>query len=241
MVCVYLFLNYFSMLNIKRLLFVLLFLSAFLPKSIVAQKINQFDANGKRTGVWTKRYNNGNIRYSGEFIAGKEIGVFKFYKKRSNLPHIIKEFSKTSDTASVKFYNYLGKLKTQGKMIGKKRVGKWTYFFADGKKLSEEEYKNGKLDGLLVNYYPNTKKTNETYYKNGVKDGLSKTYTDDGVLIEEVNYANGKLDGPAKYYDLKGVIKEKGDYQNGKRMGKWEFYIDGEVSDKPKRRSYSKN
>ena len=35
--------------------------------------------------------------------------------------------------------------------------GKWKFFFDDGKILSEENYKNGLLDGDLINYYPNGK------------------------------------------------------------------------------------
>lgn len=199
---------------------------------ITAQKINQFDANGKRTGVWRKYYENGDIRYKGQFKNGKEIGVFSFYSKGMAYPSIVKTFSEKSDTASVKFYNK-SRVKTEGKMVGRKREGKWTYYFADGKTIfSEENYKDGKLEGLLKNYYINGKVTEATEYKDGVKHGTSKIYTDEGILIEDVNYENGVLEGEGKYYDLKGVIKEKGKYKDGKRFGKWEFYIDGELSKK---------
>lgn len=240
MVCVYLLLNFFSMLNIKSLLVVTALFSFFFTSEVVAQKINQFNENGKRTGVWKKYYNNGNLRYSGKFENGKEVGTFKFFKERASFPHIIKEFSTVSDTATVKFYTSLGQLKTQGKMIGKNRVGQWTYFFVNGKKLSEEFYTDGKLNGVLKNYYNNGKITNQTHYKNGLKDGNSKTYTDDGILIEDINYVNGKLNGLAKFYDLKGNIKEKGNFNNGKKVGKWEFYIDGQLSEKPKKSDYLK-
>lgn len=227
------------MLNIKRLFVVSLLFSVFLSTDVVAQKINQFDANGKRTGIWKKHYPNGKIRYEGQFKNGKEVGVFKFYENTaSNQPHIVKEFT-GSDIATVKFYTPKGKLKVSGKMQGKNRVGKWTYFFSNGKIFSEESYTDGKLDGVLKNYYPNGKVTLEIEYKNGKKNGFSKTYTDDGVLIEEVNYTQGKLQGLAKYYDLKGGLKEQGHYENGIRKGKWEYYIDGELAKKPKS-SYKK-
>ncbi len=206
--------------------------------STKAQKINQFDANGKRTGIWKKFYDNNKIRYAGQFKDGKEIGIFKFYSPSSALqPIIVKVYS--GDFALVKFYNELGKLKTEGKMKGKNRVGKWTYYFTNGKIFSEEEYINGKLDGVLKNYYSNGKITLECLYKNGKKNGYSKTYTDTGVLIEEVSYLNGKLDGEGKYYDLKGELKEKGRYKEGKRDGKWEFYMDGEIVTKKKRTKLS--
>ncbi len=216
----------------------LLIVLSFVVASFTAysQKTNQFDANGKRDGIWRKFYDNGDLRYEGEFKSGKEVGTFTFYNQGSSYPAIVKIFSKKSDTASVKFYNK-SRIKTKGKMVGKKRVGKWIYYFSDGKRIfSEENYVDGMLEGVVKNYYDNGNLTEETYYKGGKKHGSSKIYTENGVLIEDVNYANGKLNGLAKYFDIKGVIKEKGMYADGAREGKWEFYIDGEVSKKGRSR-----
>lgn len=239
MVYVYLFTNYFSMINIKRLLVVSVFFTLFFSANAIAQKINQLNSEGKRVGVWRKFYDNGKIRYQGQFENGKEVGVFKFYKNiASTQPAIVKEFLPNSNKASVKFYDSNGKLKSAGEMIGKNRVGKWMYYFSDGKPLSEELYTNGKLNGLLKNYYPNGKTTEETIYKNGKKHGVSKIYANDGVLIEEVNYSYGKLNGQAKYFDLKGNLTEKGTYANGRRSSDWEYYSNGEVTNKRKRKTH---
>lgn len=223
------------MINIKRLFIVTIVFTFFFVSNALCQKVNQLDTVGKRTGIWKKNYPNGRIRYTGTFINGKEIGTFKFYKNTtSKLPSIVKEYSINSDSASVKFYNYDGKLKTKGTMIGKNRVGAWYYYFSTGKIFSEEFYVSGKLEGILKNYYANGKITEETTYKNGLKNGLSRVYTEEAILIEEVIYVAGKLNGPAKYFDLKGQIKETGVYKDNKREGKWEFYMDGEISDRPK-------
>jgi len=227
------------MISIKRLFIATLVCTFFFISNIVAQKVNQFDADGKRTGVWKKKYPNGKLRYTGSFLNGKEIGTFKFYENNSNnFPHITKEYKATSDTATVKFFNKDGDVKTIGKMIGKNRVGAWTYYFSNKNIFSEEFYNNGKLEGVLKNYYANGQVTEIAEYKNGLKNGVSKIYTENGVLIEEVIYVDGKLNGPAKYYDLKGQIKETGVYKDNKKDGKWEFYIDGQVSDKPKRQTH---
>ncbi|TCP24677.1 antitoxin component YwqK of YwqJK toxin-antitoxin module [Tenacibaculum skagerrakense] len=212
----------------------LLIILSFVVSSFIAfsQKTNQLDANGKRDGIWRKFYDNGDIRYEGEFQNGKEIGTFTFYNQGSSYPSIVKIFSKKSDTATVKFFNK-SRVKTTGKMVGKKRVGKWIYYFEDGKRVfSEENYKDGLLNGVVKNFYDNGNVTEETHYKEGKKHGSSKIYTENGVLIEDVNYVDGKLNGLAKYFDIKGVIKEKGIYADGARAGKWEYYIDGEVSEK---------
>jgi antitoxin component YwqK of YwqJK toxin-antitoxin module len=202
-----------------------------MSKNVNAQKINQFDANKKRTGVWVKYHPNKRIRYKGQFLNGKEVGVFRFYDiTNSRIPTIIKTFSNTSDSVSVSFYSLKGNLKSKGFFIAKKRVGSWEYFFADGKLMSEEFYKNGSLEGRLINYYPNGKPAEISLYNNGLKSGISKKFSSDGILIEEISFEEGKENGLAKYFELTGNLKEKGNYENGKRIGKWEFYLDGEVA-----------
>ena len=230
------------MINIKRVFIVLLISVVFLPTA-VAQKINRLDANGKRHGIWKKYYANKRIRYQGQFRNGREIGVFKFYDvTHSNFPTAIKEFSKDSKSAYVKFYTLKGKLRSEGRMIGKKREGEWKYYFPSGKIFSEEFYVDGKLDGDIKNYYSNGKLTSITQYKNGLKEGTVKKYANSGILIEKVLFVNDTLEGLAQYFDLKGNIKEKGIYKAGKRFGKWEFYIDGEVvSEKEKKKALNEN
>ena len=220
------------MINIKRLIFVLAFFACFfMSENFNAQKINQFDSNKKRTGIWMKYYPNKRIRYKGQFLNGKEVGVFKFYDiTDSRNPTAIKSFSVTSDSVAVSFYSLKGSLKSKGFFIGKKRVGLWKYFFANGKMMSKEFYVEGKLEGELINYYPNGKPAEISLYQKGLKEGISQKYSSKGILIEEVMFENGKPNGLAKYFELTGLLKEKGVYKDGKRFGKWEFYLDGEIA-----------
>lgn len=223
------------MINIKRLSILLLVSSFFFTTDICSQKINQVDSNGKRVGIWRKYYSNKRIRYQGQFKNGQEYGTFKFYDiTTSKHPTVIKIYEPNSNKAFVQFFTLKGNLRSKGQMNGKKRVGKWVYYFPTGKLFSEEFYKDGKLEGVVKNYYANGKVTEEVYYKNGQKNGISKKYADDGILLEEVNYLNGKREGEAKYFDLKGNLKEKGIFKADKRFGKWEFYLDGELVKKDK-------
>ena len=48
--------------------------------------INRLDENGLKTGKWEKKYTNGNIRYTGQFVKDKEVGVFLFYSEFLTLP-----------------------------------------------------------------------------------------------------------------------------------------------------------
>ena len=210
----------------------------FAVKELNAQKINQFDTNKKRTGVWKKYHTNKRIRYQGAFKNGKEVGVFKFFDRASSkFPIAIKKYDKKSDSVFVQFFNIKGRLQSEGAMLHRKREGNWGYYFPNGKILSTEKYKNGQLEGAVTNYYRKGNITEFTEYKNGLKFGVSRKYSSDNILIEEVHFKNGKLNGLAKYFELNGNLKEKGIYKAGKRFGKWDFYLDGEVASAQEKKS----
>lgn len=209
--------------------------------NVYAQKHNQYNEKGQRTGVWRKYYGNKRLRYIGQFVNGKEVGTFKYYDILSSKhPTAIKKFYKDSDSASVKFYTTDGVLKGEGKMLGKNRVGKWLYYFPSGKIFSEEFYVEGKLEGKVTTYYKDGGVFEIAHYKNGKKNGKMVRYSDDEVLLEEVIYVDGELNGEGKYYDLKGNLKETGIYKDNKRFGKWEFYIGGKLVDKKTKKEANK-
>jgi antitoxin component YwqK of YwqJK toxin-antitoxin module len=231
------------MLNIKRLIFVcVVFICFFSSKNLYSQ-VNKLDENNQRTGVWVKKYDNGNIRYKGEFKNGKEIGVFKFFSMvSSDYPIVKKTYS--NDSLFVEFYTINGVKESEGYMIDKKRTGIWKYFYPTGKVMSEENYVNGKLEGEQLVYYPDGQVTEFAVYKNGLLDGTLSKYASNGVLIEEVNYLEGNAHGVAKYFELNGDLKETGTYKHGKRFGKWEYYLDGELAteeDLKKKKKFDKS
>ena len=233
------------MINIKRLFFILAFFACFFTSEACnAQKINQLDSSGKRTGVWIKYHPNKRIRYKGTFENGKEVGVFKFYDiVDSKYPIIIKKFSRNSESVRAQFFTINGKLQTEGAFIGRDRVGNWKYFRPDGKLVTEENYKNGKLHGEQITYYPDGQVTEFSIYKNGLKHGTASKYSSKGILIEEIEYKNDQPNGIAKYFELNGVLKETGTYKNGNRIGEWEFYLDGEIAtdeEKKKKNKFKK-
>lgn len=211
-------------------LFVLLILTVLCVYPVVGQgKINQFNSNGERVGVWKKYYNNKRLRYQGQFKDGKEIGTFKFYSAlNSEHPTVIKSFDEHSNLAKVNYFDKKGVLKSTGEMDGKNRIGKWFYYHLDGKTiLSEENYENGILNGSSKTYYNTGKITEEMFYRNGELHGNLKRYSDEGVLLDDLNYVEGELHGAAKYYNIKGKLIYWGDYENDEKTGKWEYFENG--------------
>lgn len=215
---------------IKRLIVSILFV--FISINFVAQsKLNQFDENGKRHGVWKKLFRNGNKRYVGQFEHGKEIGTFKFYAiTGEEHPMVEKEFSQGSDIVKVTYYSTKGLLESQGKMNGKDRIGSWNYYFPDGKTLlSTESYKEGLLDGEANTYYKDGKLNEIAHYKAGKLHGNRIRYDDKEKQTENLTFKAGTIHGPAIIYDEKGEVFARGNYENGIKTGIWEFNMDGEM------------
>jgi len=205
----------------------------FLWQGLVAQsKINQFDAKGRRDGVWEKYYKlNKKLRYTGQFRHGKEIGTFKYYDiKNDETPTVIRKFNANDNIEEDLFYTSKGVLQSKGKMQGKLHIGKWVYYQNDGKSpISEENYNNGKLNGSSKVYYANGKVTEIIHFVNGIKEGNYKRYSALGLLYQDLNYHHGKLNGLATYYERKtGKLLSKGLFKDNQRVGTWRHYKNGE-------------
>ncbi len=215
----------------KYILIVILF---FISSLISAQNINQFDAKGKRHGIWKKNFEGTNqVRYQGEFSHGKEIGLFKFYKylKKKSVLTATKQFNEKDRIADVKFLSSRGKVISEGKMIGKLYVGKWVYYHNDSSKIMTLENYNdkGKLHGKRFVYYEDSQIAEEANYVNGSQEGISTWYSKDGVIVKVFIYENNELHGLAKYYDEEGVMLVEGVYKRGKKTGIWKYYNNGKL------------
>ncbi|MBJ6367871.1 toxin-antitoxin system YwqK family antitoxin [Snuella sedimenti] len=208
--------------------------AAFLLTStlVISQDINQFDENGKRHGIWKKNFEGTKItRYEGAFVHGKEVGLFKFYKKINNQPVLAatKQFNENDNKAEVKFYSSQGKLISEGVMDGKTYIGTWKYYQKNSDKLMTIEHydDSGNLVGERLVYYPNGAVAEEQHYKKGKLDGVSKWYSEKKVVLKEFTYVDGKLHGQSKYYSPKGDLVVEGAYKHGKKHGVWKYYEEG--------------
>ena len=215
----------------KYISIIILFL---LTTFISAQSINQLDADGKRHGIWEKNFEGTKqVRYQGEFIHGKEIGLFKFYKyiKKRSVLTATKQFNDKENIADVKFLSSIGKVISEGKMVGKLYVGKWIYYHKNSTKvMTHETYdNNGKLDNKRFVYYEHGKIAEEANYIKGSLEGISTWYSKNGVIIKMFIYENNELHGLAKYYSEEGVMLAQGYYKRGKKTGIWKYYNNGKL------------
>lgn len=194
-----------------------------------AQDINQFDADGNRHGVWKKNFDGTQQpRYEGQFEHGKEIGLFKFYKliKKKSVLSGTKLFNANDNSAEVKFLTSRGKTISEGKMVGKNYVGKWTYYHKSSDKvMTVETYDdNGFLQGDRLVYYDNGQLAEKATYVDGKIEGVSEVYSLKGVVLKSLVYDNNELHGETKAYNGKGELLAEGQYKRGKKTGVWKFY-----------------
>lgn len=210
-------------------LFIILFL---ITCNMLAQETNQFDAEGNRHGIWQQYYKGSKqLRYEGNFLHGKETGIFKFYCETcKDQPAVTKEFNEANSLATVKYYSPEGKLLSEGIMDGKIREGTWKYYDEESCKLIlEETYHKDKLEGEKITYYDNGLVTEKANYKEGVLDGENIFWNENGNLIKALNYENGKLNGKAVFYTSSGQKMMEGYYKDDKESGIWKYYSDGKV------------
>jgi len=217
--------------GLKSLIFFLI-----LSQCALAQDtINQYDANGLRHGVWKKYFpRNHNLRYSGQFNHGKEVGIFKYYDiNNDKIPIVVRKFNLNDSSEEVSFFTKKGIIESKGKMLGKWHIGKWIFYHKDGKSiLSEEFYKNGKINGESKVYYANGKLTEVLHYLNGKLNGNYKRYSVRGFLYQDLTYINGVLNGLATYYNRKtGKLLAKGNFKDNKRVGIWQHFKNDEFAE----------
>lgn len=220
----------------KKSLVILISIVLSFPKLFAQEPRGPVDENGKRHGIWSQYYpNSKQLRYTGEFVHGKEVGEFRFYcEDCKDKPNVIKVFNPDNDIADVKFFEK-EKLIAEGKMDGKIHIGKWIYFHKNSKQImTEEHYLNGKLEGQKITYFPTGKIAEIQHFKNGIKEGENNYYTKDGVLLKKMLYKNDQLDGPAVFFDPSGKKLAEGNYKAGIRHGTWRYYDNGKLTKEEK-------
>lgn len=193
--------------------------------SAMCQEVNRVDAKGRRQGIWTDYYPNGQKRYEGQFKNDRCKGTFRYYDQQGNL-QATNEFDKSGTKCLNKTYAPNGHMIATGYYVNQKKEGEWKYYDKDsGQLLLSEENKEGKVNGWSKLYNPSTGKlAEETKYVDGKPEGQCHKYSDTGILLMDCRYHNGLLDGPCRTYYPNTALKEEGQYAEGKKSGEWKIY-----------------
>ena len=101
----------------------------------------------------------------------------------------------------------------------------------NGKKWWEKNYKDGKRDGLVVEWHENGKKSQEVNWKDGKKEGLNVKWHDNGQKQYEANFKDHKLDGLTTSWHKNGQKRSEVNYKDGELISKKYWNSKGEPVD----------
>ena len=200
---------------------------------------NAFNTKGEREGVWIGYHINGSVKYSGQFINGRECGIFKYYDLAGHLA-ITLNYLDTGLTSKATVYYPNGSIKSQGYYYNKEKSDLWVSYNMAGQKMQQENYREGVLDGESIYYYNNGTIAESYYYYNGEKNGVGKKFYKSGFLNMKCNYQYNLPHGLAHfYYNMTGeVLESRGMFNVGRKDSIWEFYNEQGILIKKENFSY---
>jgi len=118
--------------------------------------------------------------------------------------------------------------KAEQEYIDGKKNGVEKIYHISGNIEGIHHYKNGIKCGKFTTYHNSGNIFCERYYHNDMKCGLFTQYYDSGSIKMTGSYANDKMDSLWMEFHKNGVKESEGDYMDGKQTGIWiNFYDDG--------------
>ena len=97
-------------------------------------------------------------------------------------------------------------------------TGKVYSLYENGQKYSEDNYKDGKEDGLQEGWHENGRKWSEENWKDGKEDGLFASWHENGQKRAEGNWKDGNQDGLFVWWHENGQKKLEVNWKDGEEV-----------------------
>jgi len=190
-------------------------------KLVRREKINRFNAEGEKEGVWKIFTDKGILREEGEYKNGQKNGLFKLYKYNGELDEL-QRFNQgeillaEEDLQFVQFhkeYYSTGELHfTIAKNDFDQRQGITQEYDKKGNILVTKIFRKDTLiaEGIID--------------KKGLKQGKWKFYNKEKSVIANGKYKDDYQVDEWFYYYPTGKIEQKGKFRKGELNGKWVWY-----------------
>jgi antitoxin component YwqK of YwqJK toxin-antitoxin module len=185
------------------------------------ENINRVDKAGMMQGNWKEFYEEGNIKWEGEYKNDLKHGYFKEYSKEGNL------------ITTQKYVD--GILQEEVAELAKLDIK--TEYYPNGKPKIVASYKNNVPEGVRREYSVDGEIVAGYIFRSGtligegiineagIKHGLWKEYFPNGTLKEEGIYDKGNRTGEWRFYHPNGQLEQIGSYnKEGKEDGIWTWY-----------------
>lgn len=191
-----------------------------------ADQLNQTDKQGKKQGQWLKKYSNGKTRYSGLFKDDLPVGKFEYFYETGIRKAIITHV-KSGISSVAEMYDEKGSLQARGFYYQTEKDSLWVYYNNAKKRVTEERYRRGIPSGKWINYYPaDSTIARYVIYRNGKKEGVMVEYFENQQVKQELFFVLDSLEGPAKGFYPTGQVSYTGFYKGDLQDGEWLYYTD---------------
>jgi antitoxin component YwqK of YwqJK toxin-antitoxin module len=204
-----------------RLIFLLFLLASV---ALNAQDtVNIKDPEGRKNGFWIKKDTIGSKIYEGRFSHDIPYGEFRYYYPEGGLKAVnfISDGGKRSRTTT---YYKNGRKMAEGIYVDEKKDSIWKFYSQyETVIVSEENYKNGRKDGISKTFYTDGVVAEIMTWKDGVRNGLWEQYYTDGKLKLKCAFADDMKNGPLRTFHINGKPWLTGQYANGNADGTWAY------------------
>ena len=191
--------------------------------------LNRTDEKGRKQGQWAKTWENGSIRYQGQFEDDRPVGEFKHYDEEGILK-TIQVYGEDGTTSHARHLHPDGSLMAEGIYRGQQKDSVWNYYDEEGSLRKKENFDQGKLNGEQITYFPNGQGAEKANYSNGKLHGEQKTWFPSSLLRSEAIFADDNAHGKMIHYFPSGKKELEGNMLNGRRDGTWiHFNNDGNI------------
>ena len=184
-----------------------------------------FNKEGNKTGKWTWFNSLHNIKEVAHYKNGKLEGE-NFMNYINDKKYINANYVADSLHGKYEYYNNKGALIHRKYFKNGTLEGDYKSYFKVGEKLQEFyiPYKNGLIDGEVLEFYANGEIYAKSFYVSGKKTGIETVYHYNKKIASEINFVKGELSGSYKSYHPNGKVNEVGQSLEGSYTGSWKSY-----------------
>jgi antitoxin component YwqK of YwqJK toxin-antitoxin module len=171
-------------------------------------------SKGKLNGLWQSFSPFGKLKveglYKNDLQIGKWVELYENGRPKDIINYkIIRTKSKANDLI----------LKGRVKQLSVQHGEFVTFSNKDFQVTEEGKYRKGEKHGVWLAYHPGGRLIAvQNEYKNGKLNGLTQQFDRRGKRIQSSVYKNGRLDGPMRLYNEKGKLTKEILFKNGKRV-----------------------
>ena len=185
--------------------------------------VDELGETNEKHGKWTYYDRLGEVaeirNYYRDMLHGEVVAYFPNGQKQQEGYFYLDR----QDSLYTEWYE-TGKIKVEGEYDMNEPVGKWKYYYIDGRLKSVEEVRGD--DNYVWEFY-----LPDSLHTQIIKEGNGElvTYYTTGSVKEWYNYKNGLKDGNFEELSIYGYPTLKGSFKEGLKDGKWQyFYYNGD-------------